>query len=97
MPGDAVHDLVDGAVAARGHDALIAFRDGVAREPFRVAGLGGGAENRSPRQLLHLPPQPLDPGAARGWIEDNDGIFQSDSGPVGFSLFLKARRRNFRA
>src|ERR1044071_10058416 len=46
------------------------------RHHFRLSGAGGGAENRSPGDLLDLGTQALGPGAARGWIENHDGVFQ---------------------
>jgi hypothetical protein len=47
--------------------------------------------------LLHLLAQPLRPGTARRWIENNERVFQNGEIAVGFSLFFKPRRRNFRA
>ena len=94
MAGDAVHDFVDGAVAARRDDFLVTFRDRISRERFRLAGAGRRAKNRAPRQLLNFRAQTLRPRPARGWIENHDRIFH---GTTGFRLFFKPRRRNLPA
>jgi hypothetical protein len=94
MARDAVHDFVDGAVAARCYDFLEAFRDRISRECLRLARARRGAKNRAPRQPLHFRAQTLSPCPARGWIQNHDRVFH---GKTGFRLFFKPRRRNLPA
>jgi len=95
VAGDAVHDFVDRSIAACRHNPFVAFRHGVPREVFGLARVRGGAENGSARQFLDLGARTLGSGAARRWIKNDDGVFQS--GKTGFRLFFKLGQRNLPA
>ena len=93
--GNSVHDFVDRAVAAGGHDSSITFQGGMARQDFGVARVRGSAEGSPANDLLHLRAQTLGSGAARRRIQDNEGVFHGENKVSG--LFFKLRRRNLPA
>ena len=81
LPRDPIYDFVDGAVTSSCDDFFITFGGGVARETLRFARAGGRAEGRPACDRFHLGAQTFRAGAPRRGVENDNGVFQGETGP----------------
>src|SRR5207253_4769968 len=85
--GQAVHDFVDGAVTASGHDFLETLFDSASRHLFAFSGAGRRADNAILGERFNLRAFSLGALAVCGRIQNNEGVTHPSAVPV--SSFLQ--------
>ena len=88
--GQAIDDLVDGSVAAGGHNRIVTLRDGAHGQGRRVSGRTGAPHGRMVRKRCDLLPQPLGPLTTGGWVQDDENLLL-------FTLHIPGKFRSFPA